>query len=287
MEKIRLTGLQSYEYEHLFDRRALNALKKTKGFDTIVKKFNKYGLERLFRIQYTGSNIKVTKNNYPELYLILKEACDVLFIKKIPELYLSWSYNVNAYTIGVENPIIAISSGCIDLLDSDELLFVIGHELGHIKSNHILYHQIASVLPLLGDLISSVTLGFGGLLNTAIELALLNCQRMSEFTADRAGLLACQSPESAVKAMMKIAGTPKNYFNNMKVDEFIRQAREFEGFDFNTLDKAAKYLSIMWREHPWTVMRGYEFFKWIDSGEYNRILNKYNNSWLKLISNVT
>lgn len=274
MKRTQLKGLDPKEYEHPFDKKALDALEGTPGFELIVKKFWKYGLERLFKIQYTGSNIKVNGNNFPELYSILEEACNTIYVPKKPDLYLSWSYNVNAMTTGVENPIIILYSGCIDLLDREELMFIIGHELGHIKSNHVLYHQMAEVLPVLGNIVASASLGLGGLISTGIELALLNWQRMSEFTADRAGLLTCQNPHIATKALVKIAGLPRKYYDKISVKEFISQAKEFESFDFNSLDKTAKYLSIMWREHPWTVMRGAEFFKWIKSGQYNKILNR-------------
>ena len=32
--------------------------------------------------------------------------------------------------------------------DDDEIMFVIGHELGHVKSNHMLYHMMAQALQL-------------------------------------------------------------------------------------------------------------------------------------------
>lgn len=97
---------------------------------------------------------------------------------------------------------------------------------------------------------------------------------MSEFTADMAGLLACQDVEAATKAMISMAGVPIKYFDSIKTEEFIKQAKEFDGYDYDTLDKAAKLMSTMWTDHPWLVMRGAEFYKWIDSGEYDRVLNR-------------
>lgn len=74
---------------------------------------------------------------------------------------------------------------------------------------------------------------------------------------------------------MKLAGTPKKYFDKINVNEFINQAKEFEDYDYDTLDKVAKYLSIMWQDHPWTVMRASELFKWVESGEYESIMKDY------------
>lgn len=60
---------------------------------------------------------------------------------------------------------------------------------------------------------------------------------MSEFTADRAGLLTCQDIEAASSAMVKLAGVPRKYFDSFDVEDFIKQAKEFYGYDYGTLDK--------------------------------------------------
>jgi len=246
----------------------------------LVKKFNQYGIERLMKIQYTGSNIKVHEGNFPQLHNALRTACEVLNLNMIPDLYVELGF-INAKTMGVEKPIIVITSGCVGLLTYDELLFVLGHEVGHIKSQHVLYHQMAGVFPIIGDIVSSVTLGIGGIVSKSIEIALLNWQRKSEFTSDRAGLLVCQKVESAVTAMMKIAGVPPKYYQSINPKDFEKQAKEFEGFDTNNLDKIAKYISVMFADHPWTVMRGYELYKWVEAGGYDGILNRYSSRILK------
>ena len=64
MSRKILYNLESTEYEHEFDRKALEALKKTPGLDFLVKKFFEYSIEAIYSIQYTGSNIKVSKNSY-------------------------------------------------------------------------------------------------------------------------------------------------------------------------------------------------------------------------------
>ncbi len=255
-----------------FDRKALEKLESFEPLELVVRKFNQYGIEKILRIQYTGSNLKVTPNNFPGVYDALIEACTILDLPFVPQLYICWNYIVNAFTAGSENPIIVLNSGCIDLLTHEELLFILGHEVGHIKSEHVLYHQMASVIPFMGNLLASATLGLGGLVTAGLEIALYNWKWMSEFTADRAGLLACQDPRVAASALAKAAGAPVKYHEAINVDEFIVQAREFEGYDYDALDKAAKVFSIMWQDHPWTVMRAAESFRWIDSGEYGRII---------------
>ena len=144
-----LKGLSHEQYEHPFDQKALAALEKTPGLELVGKFITKHTVERIYTVQYTGSHLKVTKDNYPKIYEYLQYACKVLDVKNVPELYIEWGYDINACTVGADNPIIVLHSGLIDLCDDDEIMFIIGHELGHIKSNHMLYHMMAQVINLI------------------------------------------------------------------------------------------------------------------------------------------
>lgn len=267
-----LSNLISTDYEHPFDKKALDKLEGTPGLELLTKKYIEYSVERLIKILYTGSSLKVTNRNFPELYNLFINACKILNVSKIPDLYLQRSYDINAFTTGDDNPVIVLNTGCIDWLEDDELLFIIGHELGHIKSKHVRYHQMAMILPIMGNIIGNFTLGIGSLISKGLELALLHWYRMSEFTADRAGLLCCQDVNTASKVLVKMSGVPQKYYNEILVEEFIKQAKEFESYDFNTYNKIIQFLSTIEQSHPWTVLRGMEFFKWIETNNFDRIL---------------
>lgn len=271
-ERKTLFLLNPREYEHGLDKKALNTLEGTPGLEKIVRKINKHGVERVIRLSYTGSYLRVNDTNFPDIYNILMEACDNIQLKNIPELYIQWDYAVNARAVGSENPIIILNSGAVDLLSKDELLWLIGHEVGHIKSGHMLYHDMALVIPILGDIIGSATLGIGGLVSSGIMLALLYWYRMSELTADRAGLLACQDLDVAINTMMKMSGVPKSFFDKIKKEDYIAQARQFKDFDYDALDNIAKTAMIMIQDHPWTVMRASELLIWVDSGKYEKLI---------------
>lgn len=265
-----LSGLHPYEYEHPFDIKALNVLQYTPGLDIGVRQFNKHGIERIITVQYTGSNLRISPDNYPKIYSLLDKVCNIINLPKRPDLYLEWGYHINGFTVGVDNPIIVLTSGAIDLLSDDELLYLIGHEVGHIKSRHTLYHQMAQYLPMLADMLG----GIGNIISSPLQLALKRWSRMSEFTADRAGMLACQNPETAAKVMMKWSGMPIRHFDDMKLESFIHQAKTFEELDFDWLNKAVNLLSIMNQTHPWTVMRSAELLRWIESGEYQKVIDR-------------
>jgi len=265
-----LTGLNHREYEHPNDKEALKSLEKTPGLKQVGSYITKHTIERIYTIQYTGSNIRVTKQNYPAIYEMLEYACHILNIPRIPDLYLRWGYDINGFTTGAEKPLIVLNSGVIDLCDDDEKLFIIGHECGHIKSMHMLYHMMAQVI---NAIINSIP--GGEVFAFSLQYALFYWSRMSEYTADRAGLLCCQDKEASIRALMKMAGIPKQYFSAMSFNTFIEQAKEFDNLDFETMNKVIKFISIADDSHPWTVKRAAELLKWIDNGAYGDIINEY------------
>ncbi|MBO5059776.1 MAG: M48 family metalloprotease [Clostridia bacterium] len=272
-DKIILNNLSSPEYEHNTDKVALEKLRLNPALEKVIKIFSDYNVERLINIQYTGSYVKVTEKNIPYLYNAVKKVCEILDVNTIPPIYLEQGF-INALTIGMKNPILSITNAALSLLTYDELLFLIGHEIGHIKSQHVLYHTLGTYLPAIGGIIGDFTLGIGDKIFKGLELALYNWYRMSEYTADRAGLLACQNPTAAFSLMYKLAGFPIKFYQELNVDDFLAQSDEFENFDTGIYNKIVKILSAAYETHPWTVMRAKELQNWIDSGSYADILNR-------------
>lgn len=268
-----LTGLQHNQYEHPFDR---EALKKLEAIPLLTKFFNwitTNTVEKIYTVQYTGSNLKVTPTSYPKIHQYLRDACKIPDLPNVPDLYIEWGYNINACTVGAEHPIIILNSGLIDLCDEVEIMFIIGHEVGHIKSNHMLYHMMAQVVDYFIQ-----TIPGGALVASGLQYALYYWYRMSEFTTDRAGLLCCQNQEAMARAFIKMAGLPVCEFSNIRTETFLQQARDFKMLDYDALNKAVKLIAIADDSHPWTVMRSAELLKWIDKGEYNRFINgQYHN----------
>lgn len=264
-----LTGLEHSQYEHPFDKKALENLESSTLLTKLFKYLTKHTVERIYTVQYTGSNLKVTKDNYPQIHHYLEEACQILDLQKIPDLYIDWSYSINACTVGAENPIIILNSGLIDLCNDEEIMFIIGHEVGHIKSNHMLYHMMAQVINYVIDMLPGGSIFAGG-----FQYLLYYWYRMSEFTADRAGLLCCQNQDAMIRAFIKMAGLPLQEFDNIQTNTFLQQSRDFQMLDYDGMNKVVKFLSIADSTHPWTVMRSSELLKWIDAGEYDKFVNK-------------
>ena len=132
-----LTGLVVEELRHPTDTRATEALKKIPGLDKLLAKILEYGLERLFYVDNIASNLRVTPQMFPRLHRSLTWACKILDVTE-PEMYVTLDPVPNAWTYGHTKPFINLTSGIIDMMTDEELFFVIGHEVGHIKAGHVL-----------------------------------------------------------------------------------------------------------------------------------------------------
>ena len=104
---------------------------------------------------------------------------------------------------------------------------------------------------------------------------LLQWYRTSDFTADRAGLLACQDINVALKTMVKMSGVPKKFYDNIRPEIFLKQAIEFEHKNRGVADGIVQNLSINTACAPWMVVRAAKLFQWYKGGSYTEIINNH------------
>lgn len=262
-----LTGISSRAWEHPADRGALVALRKLKGFDTVLKAISGLVNERTTRLLFLGTAVRVDERQFPSLHFLLRDAARVLDTDEIPELFVRADPTLNAVTIGLDKPIIILNSALVDLLEEDELRFVIGHELGHALSGHAVYRTLLDRLLHVTGVLNSIPLG--GLGIRAIIAALYEWSRKSELSADRAGLLATQDPAAAIRAHMQLASG--GLMGELDLATFMAQGQEYlESGDLR--DSVLKLMLVEKTTHPFAVVRAAELRRWVDGGDYAAIL---------------
>jgi len=105
---------------------------------------------------------------------------------------------------------VVVYSGILELAykgSLDEVKFILAHELGHLKANHLKHRliQFGLMLPFLGQA----------------------CLRACEYTADRYG--AYFSLNGALKGLILLAAG-KELYRNVVLEEFLKQAEEERSF---------------------------------------------------------
>lgn len=265
--RVAFPGISSRAYEHPADRAALVALRSVPGFDVLIKGMFGFFSERRLRMMFLGSAVRVDERQFPAVHAMFLDAARILDIEKPPELYVSQDPLVNAWTLGLDHPFIVVSTGTLDLLDDEELRVVLGHELGHALSGHALYSSVLFALMRITGVGSFIPLGQLGL--RAIITALKEWYRKAELSCDRAGLLVSQDPGAVTRVHMKMAGGAR--VEDMNLQAFLAQAEEYESTG-DAREGVIRILNLMSSTHPFAVLRALEIKRWVESGDYERIL---------------
>ena len=270
-DKKHFTGLKREHFQHPWDKQAIDALQAIPGFEYLVKKLMEVGFEQFFRMTNLATNVHVTGKMLPNLQKILKEACQIIDVPE-PELYVSTDPVPNAYTYGQTKPFIVVTSGMLESFSEEELLFVIGHELGHIKCGHVLYKTMAKHFKLVLEIIANATFGLSGLISTGLEMAIFDWERKSELSADRAGLICVQDRHITNRTFMKMACASPKFYDQMSEEDFSKQIKTYQdATDSSFLNQAYITFITARMTHPFTVLRAKQIDDWIEKGEFTNV----------------
>jgi len=266
-EDQRLKEISSKAYEHPADRAATAALQSIPMLDQVVRKLIEFGYERALRQVFLGGSVKLGSDQLPDVWAAHRAALARLDIKEIPELYLTQFPITNAAAIGSGRPLVVVNSRTVEVLDGAEVRTVLGHEAGHILSDHVLYRTALMIL------LSASGLGrmpmLAGLPLLAVKMALLEWFRAAELSADRAATLVNRDPLVTCRTLMVIAGGASS--RKLDLDAFVRQASAYEEWEPGW-DKLARVRIELGQTHAFPVKRVSELMKWVRSGDYDRIV---------------
>ena len=255
------------DFIHPEDAAALRQMENIPGFAALVKKVLAIGIENLQYGVNMASSIRLSEKQLPEIYKHLPPICQRLGIPE-PEFYLQMNPVPNAWTSGDTRIYITVTSSLVEMMSDEELDAIIAHECGHILCRHVLYHTVAQWIS--GGL---ANLGILGTLATPVQFALLYWYRKSELSADRAASIFT-SPKVVASTMARLSGGPQSITSQIDLNEWARQADEYDKIQNDGLWNKALQLSVIaGQSHPFSAVRVREILKWGDSEQYHIIKN--------------
>jgi len=135
--------------------------------------------------------VKVDADQLPELSRSFAEVCESLGMSKTPELYVKQAGGVlNAFaTRFAARDFVMVYSDLLEAYgpESGEIKFLLGHEIGHVRSRHVLKNMLlipGLFLPLIGSAYN----------------------RACESSCDRHGAVSSGDMDASVRAMMVLSG---------------------------------------------------------------------------------
>jgi Zn-dependent protease with chaperone function len=260
---------QSFVYPG--DEEALAALKSIPGAPQLLTYLQENFTEELIFLQNNQQMIRASYHNFPSLYKMMERCCEILSLPT-PELYITTNPTMNAYTQGQRRTCMVLHSELVESMTPDELSFVMGHELGHIKAAHGLYRMLGELLIDYWDLLSSMIPIPGlSMLRVPLLLAYWEWFRRAELTCDRAGLLCVQDLGAALRALSKLSGKIAGHEEEFSTDAALKQAQVHKEVK-NKLVLLVSILNAAENTHPFVPVRLKQLNEWAGTEQYRKIM---------------
>jgi Zn-dependent protease with chaperone function len=203
----------------------------------------------------------VSPKSTPEVLQLFNQAQDRLQVEPV-QVFIVANNTLNAYTFGMDSPkAIVLHSSLFQLMDRDELQFIIGHELGHVDLGHTWLNTLIGGMAGIPSSFSAAAI---------LELAFRGWNRACEYSADRAGVLACSNPDKAITSLVKLeaGGDARTQAG------ILRAIQRIESED----DELVNNLSELLATHPMIIKRIEQIREFTASNQYQRLQTLMNQN---------
>lgn len=181
--------------------------------------------QAMFLAALKGNGVRITADQFPELYQRLVKASEKLELAAVPEAYL---YNhrgaFNAFAMRfLDRNFVVLYADLLEACAEDDgsIDFIIGHEIGHLALGHAKMAPLllpSRLVPLLGHAYS----------------------RSCEYSCDRAGTVVAGTSEGAVRGIAVLAAGGR-YAPRLNVDEYLKQRLDTGGFWMGVVELAMSH----------------------------------------------
>ena len=197
----------------LFD--ALKKHRDVKRINDMIARHEAEGPSGLRR-RLLATSVRLSKTMAKDINVMADECIEKLGVELPLELYVYSSPQFNAACFKPEEDrlFVMFSSSLLEAFDSQELRFVMGHELGHHVYRH---HDIP-----IGYLLR------GQHPDPKLALELFAWSRYAEISADRAGAYCAQDINAVARSLFKLASGLSSKVIKFSLDDFIAQVDEMQ-----------------------------------------------------------
>jgi Zn-dependent protease with chaperone function len=213
-----------------------------------------YSINRAHHRTLLSQAQPITPRDTPRLAGLVAESAARLQARSV-QAFVVPDDTLNAYTFGLSSPkVLVLHSALLHVMDEDDLRFIVGHELGHVRLGHTWLNSLIGGLAGIPSPFLAATL---------LAMAFLWWNRACEYSADRAGLLACGKPHKAIAALVKLAGGAEARTRG----ELAQVLQHIEAEDDHVLSNLSETLTT----HPMTIRRIEALRRYAASNEYRHL----------------
>jgi len=189
-----------------------------------------------------STSVRLTPGMAPDIAKMADECIEKLGVELPLELYVYSSPQFNAACFKPENDrlYVMFSSSLLEGFSSQELKFVMGHELGH----HVYDHHAVPI----GYLLRGETRP-----DPQLALELFAWSRYAEISADRAGAHCAQDMDAVAQALFKLSSGLTSKIIQFSLDDFVKQVDDMQIGD--QLPGKGAPQSDWFSTHPFSPLR--------------------------------
>jgi Zn-dependent protease with chaperone function len=246
----------------------LEEMKNKPALKYVAGKYYDLYRERFSQGKLASQNIEVNGKQFPEIYWMVKDACEIIGIDRIPGVYMGRSVSEELIVTNYRNPNVIIGSEFLWAFKPEELRFLLAREIVHIKCNHVFFLDmikgVKSVInAALPDFISEFIVGSMG-------IKFMNWYKEAEITADRGALVVTGNIDVAIHALIKlnIGANFEDLYGEPDPREYIKQIDKLDESAVSTTSAAMFELK---NPNPFLTMRVRNLLRWYNA---NRVIFK-------------
>ena len=181
----------------------------------------------------TVNGIRLGMDQLPDIFEKGVLAARIMGLPVMPEIYVSGDAMWESSTLGSDTSAFITLGSVLTNLKDDDLLYVLGREMGHCAAHHALWKTVLQFIggkkqlnhSLMGQGVLQL-LNPSRVLESAIDTPLMAWARHAEITADRAGALVVRNAEVVRKVTTQWAVRSFPLYNRLNLDALERQMSE-------------------------------------------------------------
>jgi tellurite resistance protein len=222
------------------ERKLFDALSGDKVITQVAKNLRNSNVEDANRRRLLASSLRITDRILPSLIehiTLVKQITHMQGTQVETFIHNNPQDSASCMCFDNGNVFLLISSGLYKKLTERELLFVVGHEIGHVAYQH---HQLPA----------RAILAQRDKCDSERALQLMAWSRRAEISADRMGLLCCQDFNAAATALIKLSCGLNEELVDFDLQGYVSQVMDLE-----TVSQTVHAVEDFYATHPFNPIR--------------------------------
>ena len=241
MNKVQLPPREAIErIRFVSERKLFDALCGDQLIAQVAAKLRQNNEEDAHRRRLLSSALRITDRIIPALtqrIALVQQITHLEAAEVETFIYNSPQYSASCMCFEKDAVFLMISSGLYSTLTERELLFVVGHEFGHVVYGH---HRLPA----------RAILAQRGACDAERALKLMAWSRRAEISADRVGMLCCQDLDVAAKALIKLSCGLSEDLIEFDLPGYVSQLADIEA-----ISHTVRAVEDFYSTHPFNPIR--------------------------------